>query len=209
MPPVEAETSSMEKSMSYAGLVGQVSAEFPHLGGSTTVGDPFTYCPSVWDYVISRFSISSVLDVGSGSGNAALYFHRKGLRTLAVEGLRASMDTSLYPAFHHDITQGAVHTRVDLVHCQEVVEHIEEKYLDHLIGTLLTGKIILMTHAVPGQGGHHHVNLQNSEYWIGQMMNAGCNLIVEDTNRIRELVLKDRATYMANTGMVFVNNNRA
>ena len=31
----------------------------------------------------------------------------------------------------HDLTKGPVVARVDLVHCQEVVEHIEERYLDN------------------------------------------------------------------------------
>jgi len=71
--------------------------------------------------------------------------------------LRASVEVSLYPAIQHDLTKGAVFARVDLVLCQEVVEHIEEKYLENLLDSFATGKYVLMTHAVPGQGGHHHV----------------------------------------------------
>src|SRR5690348_13147565 len=134
--------------MNYKGLVGAHSVDVPHLGGSIKVGDPFTYCPTVWEYVISRFGIESVLDVGSGCGNASHYFHRKGLKVIAVDGYIPSVERSIYPAIRHDLTSGPVYTRVDLVHCQEVVEHIEELFLDHLIDTLMTGKIILMTHAV-------------------------------------------------------------
>ena len=126
--------------MSYSGLQGASSKDALHLGGNIRGGDPFTFSPTVWDYVISRFSIESVLDLGSGSGNASRYFHLRGLRVLAVDGLEENALSSLYPTVMHDLADGPVVTRVDLVHCQEVVEHIEERYLDHLLSSMLTGK---------------------------------------------------------------------
>ena len=56
-----------------------ISNENPHLGGNIYYGDPSTFCPQVWDYVIQRFAIKSVLDLGSGEGYSAAYFHSKGL----------------------------------------------------------------------------------------------------------------------------------
>src|SRR5712692_1389066 len=117
----------------YDGLELAQSAKDPHLGGSIKGGDPFTYCPAVWDYVIGRFGIESVLDLGSGAGNAAQYFFNKGLKVVAVEGLEDSVVSSIFPAVKLDLTAGPVVTRVDLVHCQEVVEHVEEKYLEHVL----------------------------------------------------------------------------
>lgn len=191
--------------MNYKGLDGAFDAKTPHLGGNITVGDPFTYCPSIWDYVISRFAIDSVLDLGSGYGNASLYFFQKGLKVIAVDGFDQNILTSVYPTVKHDLADGPIMTKVDLVHCHEVVEHIEEKYLSNLLISLLSGKIILLTHAVPGQGGHHHVNEQPSEYWIDHLKSKGCSLLDEDTSRIRELAEIDGAKYMAKTGMVFAN----
>jgi SAM-dependent methyltransferase len=173
-----------------------------------TVGDPFTYCPTVWDYVISRFCIGSVLDLGSGCGNASTYFHRKGLSVLAVDGLAENVEKSLYPAILIDVTKMPIRTRVDLVYCQEVVEHIEEKYLDNLLASLLNGKFVLMTHALPGQPGYHHVNEQPSEYWIKHLEQRGCDLLEEDTARIRKFAELDNAPYMARSGMIFSNNSR-
>ncbi|PPQ28472.1 class I SAM-dependent methyltransferase [Rhodopila globiformis] len=194
--------------MSYVGLEFAKSASAPHLGGSITAGDPFTYAPLVWDYVLSRFCIGSALDIGSGCGNASDYMFKKGVRVLAVEGLKDSVTSSLYPAIQHDLTKGPILTSVDLVHCQEVVEHIEEEYLENLLGTLMTGKFILMTHAVPGQDGHHHVNLQPSEYWIDHLTQRGCRLMSEDTRRIRALAQREGAIYLAKTGMIFANGCR-
>ena len=48
--------------MTYAGLLGAVDADAPHLGGNVIEGDPFTHSPLVWDYLIQRFALRSVLD---------------------------------------------------------------------------------------------------------------------------------------------------
>ena len=194
--------------MSYAGLGVCTDAAVPHLGGSILVGDPYTWCPLIWDYLIARFGMTSAMDVGSGCGNAALYFHNKGLQTIAIEGLAASIRTSLYPAIQHDLTTGPVKTKVDFVHCQEVVEHIEEAYLENLLQTLLTGKIIAMTHALPDQKGHHHVNLKDKSYWVSHMEQRGAVLLEEDTRRVRELAEREGAHYMAASGLVFANKKR-
>jgi SAM-dependent methyltransferase len=194
--------------MSYSGLQAVHSDEHKHLGGNIRGGDPFTYCPSVWDYVISRFGIESVLDLGCGSGNAALYFHRKGLRVVAVDGLAENVTNGMYPAIKQDITTGPVVTKVDLVHCQEVVEHIDEAHLNNLMASLVTGKIILLTHATPGQSGYHHVNEQPMEYWRHHFAARDCHVLEQDTNRVRELATRDGALYMARTGLVFGNAKR-
>lgn len=193
--------------VSYEGLEGVYDERVPHLGGSAKVGDPYTWCPSVWDYVVARFGIRSALDLGSGCGNAALYLHRHGVHVIAIEGCKPSVVASLYPAIAHDLTTGPVFTKVDLVHCQEVVEHIEEAYLDNLLRSLLTGKIILMTHALPGQGGYHHVNCQPQEYWVSNLTQRGAALLEADTLKVRDLAKQDGAVYMANTGLVFANSN--
>lgn len=194
--------------MTYAGLLGAVDADAPHLGGNVIEGDPFTHSPSVWDYLIQRFALRSVLDLGSGRGYAARWFHRAGMEVIAVEGLRENCEKAVYPTLQTDLTRGSVVCRVDLVHCQEVVEHIEERYLEHLLASLTCGRYIVMTHAVPGQGGHHHVNEQPTEYWIQHLKRHGCEVLVEDSNRIRTLAARDGAKYLAQTGIVLVNHNR-
>jgi SAM-dependent methyltransferase len=190
----------------YDGL--RFAEQHPYLGGNTVEGDPFTYSPSVWDYVIGRFAIQSVLDLGSGLGYASEYFHRKGLRVLAVDGMEENVRDSIYPTLQLDITKERINCKVDLVHCQEVVEHIGEEYLDQLLDALSTGKIILMTNALPNQGGHHHVNEQSTDYWIQHLRRYDCHLLVEDTHRIRRLAQADGAQYLATTGILLANRKR-
>jgi hypothetical protein len=123
----------------YSGMSLVDSKDEPHLGGNVLEGDPYTFCPQVWSYVIERFAISSVLDLGSGIGYSADFFYRKGLRTIAVDGLSDNVKMALYPTVCHDLTKSPVLTSVDLVHCQEVVEHIDERFLENLLLTLCCG----------------------------------------------------------------------
>jgi 2-polyprenyl-3-methyl-5-hydroxy-6-metoxy-1,4-benzoquinol methylase len=104
----------------------------PHLGGNIRFGDPETYSPSVWEFLIDRFGIRSVMNLGSGVGIAAHFFAKRGLAVVAIDGLRQNVEMAIRPTVLWDLSQGPVTTQVDHIHCQEVVEHIEEAYLDNL-----------------------------------------------------------------------------
>ena len=195
----------MPRQPTFIGLTCVDDRSRPHLGGNVKEGDPFSYAPSVWDYVIKRLGIHSVLDLGSGMGHAADYFHRSGLQVIAVDGLEKNIEKAIYPTVLTDLTQTPVTCRVDLVHCQEFVEHVKPAYLDNVIESLLCGRYILMTHATPGQTGYHHVNEQPPEYWIEHLKIAGCEVMVEDTARIRDLAARDGATYLERTGLLLAN----
>lgn len=187
----------------YNGLTTADAQDRAHLGGNIKEGDPFTFCPRVWSYLIDRFCVNSMLDLGSGVGHAAEFFFRKGIRTIAVDGLVENLNMSLYPTICHDLTKAPVVTNVDLVNCQEVVEHIEEKYLDNLLSSLSCGRVVFMTHALPEQKGFHHVNLQPMQYWVQALTERGYNLMAEDTNRIREIAGQEGALYAHNSGLIF------
>jgi hypothetical protein len=181
---------------------------YSHLGGNALEGEPHTYTPSVWRWIVERFAIRTVLDIGSGMGYAADYFYRQGMRVLAVEGLPFNVRNSVYPSIRVDLTQQPVECKVDLVHCQEVVEHIDPIHIGKLLHSLSCGKFLIMTHAFPGQGGHHHVNEQPSEYWIQALANHGLELLPEETKRVRELAKADAAIFMQISGLVFINRGR-
>lgn len=197
-----------KRSMLYAGLRSVKSDLCSHLGGNILEGDPLTFAPNVWDYVISRFGIKSVLDIGSGVGYSANYFFNKGMKVVAIDGLPENTQNAIYPTVEFDLTKGIVKCRVDLVHCQEVVEHINEEYLDNVLRSLTAGKFILLTNALPGQGGFHHVNEQQTEYWIKHLERYNCHLLHEDTRRIRAIALAEGAKYLADTATIFVNRSR-
>jgi len=177
----------------------------PHVGGNILEGDPNTFAPTVWDYLIQRFAIDSIMDLGSGMGYASQYFHKKGIKVLAIDGMIENCQKAVFPTIHLDLTISKVVANVDLVHCQEVVEHIEERYLNNLLSSLACGKFILMTNALPGQGGYHHVNEQPTEYWINHLRRYNCEVLVEDSNRIRKMAEDDGAVFLARTGLILAN----
>lgn len=192
--------------MDYEGL--RWSTENPHLGGNSVEGDPYSFAPSVWDYLIKRFAIRSVLDLGAGMAFSSDYFHRAGLQVIAVDGLKENCERSIYPSVQLDLTTSSVFCKVDLVHCQELVEHIDKVYLHNVLRSLACGKYIVMTNALPGQGGHHHVNEQPTEYWIEHLKRYSCEVLAEDTARVRQLAQNDGAIYLARTGLVLANRSR-
>lgn len=176
----------------------------PHLGGNFIQVNPSTFCPSVWNYIIQKHKIKSVLDVGSGRGFAAKWFSEQGLRSLAVEGLEDNIKNAVHPTTLCDLTEQSYTADVDLVNCIEVVEHIEEKFIDNLLDTICCGKFLFMTHAIPGQSGHHHVNCQPTEYWLNHLRKRGFVELKEDSNYIRQLASSTKAHHIKDTGMLLV-----
>lgn len=186
-------------------MTGQeyVVGKDPTLGGNVWQGDPWTFAPNVWYYMIERFGVRSLLDVGAGRGFAARWFHRNGVMTVAMDGEPINAATSIYPIVQHDIRYGAFICPVGMVHCQEVVEHIEEEYLMNLLQTLANGDVILMTHAEPGQQGHHHVNCQTQGYWVEKIEAMGYTLLPDDAMRVRKMAGEEQAHHLARSGLVF------
>ena len=178
----------------------------PHLGGNIRGGDNATYYPELWRWLVERFSVTKVLDVGCGDGVNSGYFARLGCQIIGIEGLLPNVlhSQAPYPMIVHDFSHGWLQlAKIDLVWCCELLEHVHAKYLDNLIQTLLNGRLIALTHAEPGQGGHHHVNEQPAQYWIDLLADYGCELLEEETAFSRTLA----HSWYANSGMLF-NNTR-
>lgn len=178
-----------------------------NMGGNLFFGDPASFSPQVIDYVMSRFGVRSVLDVGSGLGHTPQYIaSRYHVPVIGIEGLPFNVQNAVYPLCYHDLTKGPfICGPVDLVTCVEVVEHIDPKYLDFLLTTLTRGRLLLMTHAVPGQNGAFHVNEQPSEYWIEKLQSRGFGLLALDTHIIRNLSASEKHCpgYFAQSGLLF------
>lgn len=184
---------------------GIIDTDFPHLGGNSVGIHKSTYCTKSWDFIIKKYNIKSVLDVGSGRGHAAKWFKENGLESIAIEGLKDNVKNAVYPSICIDLTKQSYITNVDLVNCIEVVEHIEEKYINNLLDTICCGKYIFMTHAVPGQDGHHHVNCQPKEYWIEYLESRGFVESIVDSTKIKELA--GNAHHISDTGIFLIRKD--
>ena len=178
-----------------------------HLGGYANGGDLNTWSPEIWDYLIEKYNPMSCLDVGCGEGQSLEYFMKNkiGLRGLGVEGMQKAINDSPISENikKHDFIEGEFITddTFDMCWCCEFVEHVEEKYMDNFLNLFMKCKVVAMTHAVPGQPGHHHVNCKSSEYWIKNMSDRGFDYIEESVD-IRNLT---KAKHVRNTLLIFVN----
>lgn len=181
----------------------------PALGGNMIGGDPNTYHPALWSYLVERFEIRSMLDVGCGEGHCVQYCSGLGVRSFGLDGLKQNVDRALVPIVWHDLRSGLFKMPVDLVHCCEVVEHIEEKYLPNVLRTLANGRVIAMTHAVPGQGGYHHVNCQPSEYWIERLEALGYRYLPEETEEGKARITASGVwTYFIRSGLILERSRK-
>lgn len=189
-----------------------------HLGGymDGEIGDPATYYPNMWKYVVDKFNIKSVLDIGCGMGISCSFFKKIGCDVIGIEGDPICKQKSNAKEYiiTHDYTLGPskIDTNFDLGWCCEFVEHVESQYIDNFMKDFKKCKLVLCTHAFPNQAGHHHVNLQNSEYWVDVFKNNNLMYNDELTKELREISIHDWKTYSPNhkshfvrSGLVFNN----
>jgi len=159
-------------------------------------------------YIINRFGSNSFVDIGCGPGGMVILAKELGLKSWGIDG-----DSSLVNVWQgkgvdnviHDYTKGVYNiTTTDICWCVEFLEHIEEQYLDNVFSTMKNCNVVCMTHALPGKGGHHHVNCQTEEYWDKKFEEHGFKKIVNMTNDIRNISTMERE-FIRETGKLYLN----
>jgi SAM-dependent methyltransferase len=178
-----------------------------HLGGYiinlTDHGDPNSYSTEVWDWMINN-GIKSIIDVGCGEGHSTKYFLDRGVDAIGVEGGENAYNNS--PVKNNLVLHDYVDApfipkkKYDAVWSCEFVEHVEEVFSENFLKTFDFADKIFMTHAVVGQEGYHHVNCQNTEYWIEKIEKTGYKYNNDLSIYLRTLTDK---IHVKNTLLVF------
>jgi len=115
--------------------------------------------------------IGSVLDIGCGQGAWLSVWRELGVEdVLGVDGDYVRRDKLLIPEnlfIAADLTKGLdIGRKFDLVQSLEVAEHLPSSKAGSFVeGIIAHGNLIMFSAAPKGQGGDHHINEQNYEYW--------------------------------------------
>jgi len=176
---------------------------------ATAHGDPLTWYPLLWQWLIEDLGVRSMLDVGCGEGHAARFFRDAGCEVLGVDGSLQARGESVIPGCHavHDFVDGPFipQRSFDLVWSCELVEHVEERFSHNVLAAFAASRrYLLMTFAPSGQPGWHHVNCQEESYWVDKVGRLGFGLDRERTDRARELA---GGGHFGARGLVFVRRD--
>jgi SAM-dependent methyltransferase len=131
-----------------------------------------TSASAIVPLLLQRFSPSTVLDVGCGTGEWLAEFIRHGVEVTGIDGPWVDRDDLAIPADRFvsvDLGRGSLPAgqSVDLTICLEVAEHLSSDRADRLVGELTgSAPVVVFGAAIPHQGGVGHVNERPQSHWV-------------------------------------------
>jgi len=149
---------------------------------------------------------ATVHDLGAGAGFYSAFLHQRELHVYASDAI-PNNDASLFYINRVDLKKpidwDVENVVTDATLCLEVGEHIKPEFesivLDNIANS--ASKKIIMSWAIPGQGGFGHVNCRPNDYIIEQMVNRGWKHNPEQSEFLRERC--SGCSWFENTLMVF------
>ena len=182
-----------------------------HLGGGerrchNDVGT-LQWAMKLWD-------IKSMVDIGCGRACVVQDAVDHGLDALGIDGDPGDLHGEYnftrpdVPFLLHDFTEGPapVDREFDLAWTVEFLEHVDEKYMDNYMDTIKKCKYVICTFARPGDGGHHHVNEQEPQYWIDKFDSYGFVFNRSYTKELRKASTMIKR-FIRENGLVFIRRD--
>lgn len=173
-----------------------------HLGGHG--GHSHTDLPTLRAIIEKYDPFDGLVDIGCGVGAMRVLAEETGLKYVGIDGAGDSI-----PTFKHDYSVSPSPwvyyppSQRWLGWSVEFLEHVEEQFIPNFMLDFQQCKVVFATHAVPGQGGTHHVNCQEDAYWIQKFSEYGFDYDTELASAIRCHIGINH--YVKQTGMVFVS----
>jgi SAM-dependent methyltransferase len=143
-------------------------------------------------FVVEIVRLTSVVDVGCGSGAWLRAFKENGVSVIRgldgvyVDTSKLLIDKDSFTPI--DLGDGLrIPGRYDLAVCLEVAEHLPEHNADRLVRELTAAApIVLFSAAIPGQGGTGHVTERWPGYWRELFARRGYRMLEAIRPRIRD-----------------------
>jgi hypothetical protein len=145
-----------------------------------------------------------VLDFGCGVGFYASFLSREGFTVRAFEGTPGIEAISLFkPIEPFDLSQTLDPALRGQVLCLEVGEHVPAEFEDTVLRNLAnaTEDLLVLSWAVPGQGGHGHVNERPNEHIVNKLQRLGLEYDPSASHPLRQDV--GPCWWFRNTVLVF------
>lgn len=173
-----------------------------HLGGH---GNRCWTDEGVLKRAMKLFKPKSFVDVGCGTGEMVEMAQEKGLDAIGIDGDYTLERKS--ECIIHDYTTGEYNLPkiYDLCWSVEFLEHVEGIYIGNFMKTFTYCKHVIITHALPGKHGHHHVNCQPFEFWQNIFKYYGLEFDQDITDDLRNVstmkkwFFKESGAYFKNT----------
>jgi SAM-dependent methyltransferase len=125
-------------------------------------------------WLINRLPMTSVVDVGCGSGFYLTPFECAGIIAVGIDAMpQTSARCAKY--IQHDLrTPFHSDTWFTLALCLEVAEHLPPEFADTILDTISgLSDVVVFSAATPGQGGEHHHNERPTQYWLDRFAERG------------------------------------
>lgn len=164
------------------------------------------YDSKLAEHIASMYKyVGSVADVGCGTGNYCKYLKDRGIPI--VHGYEGTIGVKKIAVYDDIMTVDLTKRRwvdiaYDLVICLEVGEHVPKNYEQVFIDNLCryVSKDLILSWAVPGQGGAGHFNELSNEYVIRELAKRG---FVFDNDASMKLREASSLKWFRNTILVF------
>lgn len=129
-----------------------------------------------------KHNAKKVLDLGCGTGGYIKFLKKNNINAIGVDNCDICKDIEKW-----DLTK-PYYNLSDYVQSFEVGEHIPKKYESIFIENICNNakKGIIMSWALPGQGGDGHINERSTLYIIRKIEKYGFKLNRDKTNKIRQ-----------------------
>lgn len=181
-----------------------MSNELPeHLGGHQGISH---IDEGTLDFIINRYDIKTMIDVGCGPGKMVSLAREKKLTAEGIDG-----DWTVNPDILHDYSKEPYipEKPVDLAWSVEFLEHVHEEYMPNYMATFQKAKYVFCT--ASNTTGYHHVNCHPLPYWWDNFNNYGFDYLETESEAIRNSITTMnlnrpyKKQFVKHTGMLYVN----